>query len=197
MIKLKKKQPTKPEQPAAFAFKKPRDVIKAPKTPKACPFESEEDYKGFAAQYPNEAAFFGKIVVRWRGSKAKLKSTPGYWAAYPYADWAERMKCSVPTIKRWLNRLEDHGLIERYRSKWGGKAVYTYIRPTPAGLAFAKARPTDIQHLGFEAVEQMLPEPKAAPNSVQTTSLASTLTPSIHDEKPLTLAELQALENNP
>lgn len=175
-------------------FKKAREVMKAPKKPKPCPFKTREDFKGFAAQFPKEAAFFGKLVVMWRGSRATLEGHTGYWAAYTRAEWAEWMKCSEPTIGRWLNRLEDHGLIERELGKFKGNAVYAFIRPTPEGLQFAGSRPTDLHHLGKKPNTKTLssPEPKPiAKANIKSSEVEE------YDPKPKTLAELQAILDEP
>lgn len=198
VIKIKKKPSAINCTEPVPVFKKARDVMKAPKKPKPCPFESQDDYKAFAKQYPREAAFFGRLVVIWRGSKAKHPAADGYWAAYPYAEWAAQMKVHRNTIGRWLNRLEDHGLIERERGKWGGNAVYAFFRPTPEGLQFAGGRPNDKFHLGKKPLAHKLSEPEPKPIAkAKTPEDEPKLATSIYDEKPLTLAELNAILDAP
>jgi len=89
-------------------------------------------------------------------------------------------------LKRHLNLLEEMGLIERERGKYGGNRVLSFIRPTVLGLSLSSPRPDDWDHLG-QVQDTSEPTPSTpVPAKPQPTEAKI-------DEKPATLAELQAI----
>ena len=149
------------------------------------PLSTTKDIRGFWAQHPKTCGLFGAIVTMWRKSSARRPDHKGFWAAYPYRDWSDLTGLPDRTLKRHLNSLERHGLIERNLGRHGGNRVLTFIRPTPRALKLSKARQGDWLHLG---IDQHQPEetPKLAP-------VQMIATPKPPKEKKLTFAEMQAI----
>lgn len=128
--------------------------------------KTRADLKGFWRQYPKACALFGQIVIVGRSSTARRPGVPGCWAAYTYPWWSKKTGLSVSTLKRQLDLLESHGLIERQLGKHGGTRVITYIRPTALALDLSDGRPGDRFHFGLKEggqVEKTTGKPPSKP----------------------------------
>lgn len=155
------------------------------------PLKDRADIKGFAAQYPKAFSLLGVIFTTWRGASSRRPGVPGCWAAYPYPWWSERAKMSIATLKRHLDLLEGHGLIERDRGHHQGKRVLAFIRPTALALKLSATRPTDWEHLGA-----CPDEPKTPPTVTMPTKSApakSAPKPSPSEDMPMTYDEMLAI----
>lgn len=154
------------------------------------PIQTRKDIRGFWVQHPKSRDLFGAIYKTWRKASATRPGHAGYWAAYPYPWWSELTGIPVATLKRHLDRLEQLGLIERERGKFGGNRVLTFIRPTILGLRLSNPKSQDWQHLGHD--------PNTPPNgpaqSVKPSIAHKVAGPQPPDEKPLSMAELLAME---
>lgn len=158
------------------------------------PLKSRADMKGFGAQHPKAFHLLGVIFTTWRGSSSRRSGVPGCWAAYPYPWWSEQTKMPERTLKRHLDVLEQHGLIERVRGHHQGTRVVTFIRPTALALKLSSTRPADWDHLGASPNE-----PKVSPDKPKAWKPAPPKVapqPIPEDEKPLTLEELMAILND-
>lgn len=114
------------------------------------PLQTKRDIRGFWAQYPKTCDLFGAIMTKWRASSARRLGREGYWAAYPYPTWSALTGLPDRTLKRHLNRLEQHGLIERTLGHHGGKRTLTFIRPTAHALSLSDAKRADWTRLGID-----------------------------------------------
>lgn len=154
------------------------------------PLQSRRDIRGFWSQHPRTKDLFGAVMTIWRKSSARRPDCPGVWAAYPYPHWSEKTSLSVATLKRHLDRLEQYGLIERVRGRFGGSRVLTFIRPTELALKLSNVRPDDFRRIGVDPSKP--PKVQELPQPVQT--LAKPKKP----EKP-SLDEVQKIlfENDP
>lgn len=149
------------------------------------PLKSRADMKGFAAQHPKAHRLLGVIFTMGRGSSSRRPGVPGCWAAYPYREWSERAKIPDRTLKRLLNVLEAHGLIERVRGHHQGTRVVSYIRPSKLSLNLSDCRPNDYEHFGHkDEPESSLPP---AHPSAPAETFSSSASPA---QKPGTLAEV-------
>jgi len=160
------------------------------------PLKSPADMKGFGAQYPKTFHLLGVIFTTGRGSSSRRPGIPGCWAAYPYREWSERAKMPIATLKRHLDRLEQHGLIERDHGHHQGTRVITFIRPTALALKLSSTRPADWDHFGHKPDEPEAPstmpkawKPKPAPVKAAPKSVPE-------EEKPLTPEEVMAILND-
>jgi|GEM_PF-2548765 len=152
------------------------------------PLKNRSDMKGFAAQHPKAHRLLGVIFSMGRGSSSRRPGVPGCWAAYPYREWSERAKIPDRTLKRLLNVLEAHGLIERVRGHHQGTRVVSYIRPSKLSLNLSDCRPNDYEHFGHNEDEpgsSLPPAHNCAPAPVKTFSSSASPAP-----KPGTLAEV-------
>jgi len=157
------------------------------------PLKSLADMKGFAAQYPKMFHLLGVIFTTGRGSSSRRPGIPGCWAAYTYQEWSGRAKMSVATLKRHLDRLEQHGLIERDRGHHQGTRVITFIRPAVLALKLSSTRPADWDHFGHKLDEPEAPStmPKAWKPKPASAKAAPKAEP---DDPPLTYEQLLAIE---
>lgn len=155
------------------------------------PLKSRADMKSFAAQYPKAFHLLGVIFDVGRGSSSRRPGVPGRWAAYTYQEWSERAKMPVATLKRHLDVLGQHGLIERARGHHQGTRVISFIRPTALALKLSTTRPTDWDHFGHSPDEPATDpnKPKAwKPKPIKTAPKTAP------DDPPLTAEQLQAID---
>jgi len=155
--------------------------------------KSRADMKGFAAQYPKAFHLLGVIFTTWRGSSSRRPSLPGCWAAYPYPWWSQQAKMPERTLKRHLDLLEGHGLIERVRGHHQGKRVLAFIRPTALALKLSTTRPADWDHLGASPDEPETPPPPTMPKVPKPGPLKAAPKPVPDEEKPMTYEEMMAI----
>lgn len=148
------------------------------------PLSTTKDIRGFWAQNPKTRDLFGEIVTTWRKSSARRPDCKGFWAAYPYRDWSDLTGLPIATLKRHLNTLVTHGLIERTLGRHGGNRVLTFIRPTPHALKLSKARDGDWKHLGIDPHQ---PEEKPKPAPVQHVAKPK------KEKKKMSVAEFEAI----
>lgn len=106
------------------------------------PLEDPRTFRSLAKSHPKEISILKDIVWRWRRWSAFVPGVEGFWAAWPLAQWRE-WNGNPPrrTFDRWLNTLEEFGLIERERHRYTGIKVHSFIRPTTLTL----------KHLGDDA----------------------------------------------
>ncbi|HWK35114.1 helix-turn-helix domain-containing protein [Sphingomonas sp.] len=144
-IKLKSAQATAAIKAAVTA-----DVAKA-KLQAESPIRETSDIRALWRRYPKAKALFGEIMKVWRQSCATRPGKGGKWAAYTYRDWCRRTGQSLATLKRQLDVLEQHGLIERENGAFDGKPSVSHIRPTAHAIHLSPEaiRPTDWERLGY------------------------------------------------
>lgn len=153
--------------------------------------KSRADMKGFAAQYPKAFHLLGVIFDVGRRSSSRRPGISGRWAAYTYQEWSGRAKMPVATLKRHLDVLGKHGLIERARRHHQGTRVISFIRPTALALKLSTARPTDWDHFGHSPDEAASDphKPKAwKPKPVKAAPQPDA------DDPPLTADEMLAID---
>lgn len=114
------------------------------------PLKTKRDIRGFWAQYPKTRDLFGAIMTKWRASSARRPGREGYWAAYPYPEWTALTGLPDRTLKRHLDRLEQHGLIERTHGRHSGTRQLTFIRPTALAFTLSDAKRADWTRLGID-----------------------------------------------
>ncbi|EKF18830.1 hypothetical protein NA2_11620 [Nitratireductor pacificus pht-3B] len=175
---------------AKAEIKKALDKEKAAKALQAnSPLKTRQDLKGFWRQYPKARDLFGQIMVTWRGSTARRPGVTGCWAAYPYPWWSEKTKLPESTLRYYLKKLVEHGLVERQQGHHGGKRTLAFIRPTALALELSDGRPGDRYHLGLiEGGEAEKPVKPAGKPIAETA-----LTPEKEDHPPQSMAELMAI----
>ena len=97
----------------------------------------EAEFRFLCLNKPKVRTLFNAIVDRFRHSSGYVAGVPGNWAVYSLDDWAAKTALARRSLQRGLDELEAEGLIERERHRFGGTAVYVYIRPTVLGLTLA------------------------------------------------------------
>jgi hypothetical protein len=166
-----KKQLAIAEKKAAKAKKAPK-----PKPDQVAPkIKTKAALKAFWRQNPKARDLYGHILRHWRASKARRPDVKGFWAAFPYPAWEKWTGLPVPTLKRHLDLLEGNALIERTRGRFGGNAVYAYLRPSALSLSLSDAPQKDWDHLGThpdDLTKPPKPEPvMAAPKPIDPSEL--------------------------
>ncbi|WP_313193687.1 hypothetical protein [Shinella zoogloeoides] len=156
------------------------------------PLKTREDLKGFWRQYPKARDLFGQIMITWRGSTARRPGVAGCWAAYPYPWWSEKTKLPESTLRYYLQKLVEHGLIERQQGHHGGKRTLAFIRPTALALELSDGRPGDRYHLGLK--EGGVAEKPVKP---AVKSVAMTPTPEPEEDQITSMEQLLAIINEP
>lgn len=180
---------------AKATYKQSLDKKKG-KSSSASPPATRTEIKGFFKQHPTAASLFGEIVGKWRGSSSRRPANHGFWAAYPYPEWASFTGLSVATLKRHLDVLEEGGLIERERGRHAGTRVLTFIRPSPNGLHLSTTRPGDWTHLGTTHDEFLNPTPPPKPLAETGIVIAKKAAPQHQDEDaPKTKEHFYAIMN--
>ena len=150
------------------------------------PVRTRDDMKGFLRQHPVTGQLLGHVFNVWRRSTARRAGSGGYWAAQLHSWWSERTKLPVATLKRHLERLEGHGLIERQRGPFAGTPGVSFIRPTALALSVSDTRVSDRKHLGLEPGTKKLNTPAGK----QSPAPAKLPTPT---EKPASLEDVLAI----
>ena len=129
------------------------DKPKVPKAPKPILFEIKSglNFAAWAAQFPKEKKCLAVVTKIWRRSWAKVQGKAGYWAAWEYEKWTFHTRVSKATFKRYLDRLETAGLIEREVHRHGGTPTIAFIRPSPLAILLLADKPADWLHYGDAA----------------------------------------------
>lgn len=154
--------------------------------------EAKAELKAFWVQYPTACRVFSEIFKVWRTASSRRPGTHGYWAAWTYEWWSERLGIPVSTLKWNLNLLEKKGLIERTLGRHGGTRVITFMRPTNEALSLSGGADRIWNHLNKQHFEPKL-EPTNALFKPNPTPSKSVSAPQEEEAKPHTLGELMAI----
>lgn len=116
----------------------------------ATAFNDRGTFKWWSLDKPHLKSLLNSIIIKWRGSNARVSGKLGRWAAYSYREWCAIAGLSEHQLERYFRALVDGGLIERERHRFAGSKVHAFIRPTPLALQFM-GKPDDLKALGIEA----------------------------------------------
>lgn len=152
--------------------------------------------KALWAQYPKEARLFGHIMAKWRASSAIRPGIAGFWAAYTHPQWEGFTGIDVSTLKRYLDRLEGWGLIERDHGAFGGKPQISFIRPSRHGLRLSSPKDRDWKHLGTTEAETLYPTSEK-PKEVPPPPVVKAVPVTKDDDPPMTIEQVLAILNAP
>ena len=151
--------------------------------------EAKAELKAFWVQYPTAARIFWEIFKVWKTASSRIPNKNGYWAAWPYPWWSERLGIPASTLKWNLNLLEKHSLIERKRARHSGTRVLTFMRPTNEALTTSEGDDRLWHHLNKQHFEPKL-EPSNQLFKPQMAKPKSPLKPKPEEEKITSLEQL-------